>query len=82
MTISKRNPENLVIRLASESWETILNNYAKYFDSIYGEKYVTFLKLAEIRRITSKNLSRLRPPTTPALTRTQPHLLQVKGGWA
>lgn len=57
LTINNRNPEKLVIRLGSESWETILTNYVKYFDSIYGEKYVAFQKLAEIRHLTSKNFS-------------------------
>lgn len=57
LTINKRHPENIVIRLGSESWETILTNYVKYFDSIYGEKYVAFQKLAEIRHLTSKNFS-------------------------
>ena len=40
LSISKQN--KLVIRLASESWDTILNIYAKYFASIYGEKYIAF----------------------------------------
>lgn len=53
LTINKQKPKNIVIRLSSESWETILNNYAKYFDNIYGEKWVAFLKLTEIRQLTS-----------------------------
>lgn len=57
LTINKRHPEKIVIRLCSESWDTILTNYVKYFDSIYGEKYVAFQKLAEIRHLTSKNIS-------------------------
>jgi len=48
LTINKH--EKLVIRLASESCDTILNNYAKYFNSIYygagtfkAEKYIAWL---------------------------------------
>jgi len=46
----------LVIRLSSESWDTILNSYSKYFNSIYGEKYIAFQKLSDIRRLTSNDL--------------------------
>ena len=59
LTINKH--EKLVIRLASESWETILNNYAKYFNSIYGEKYIAFQKLSDIRRLTCNKL-KVTPP--------------------
>lgn len=59
LTVNKH--EKLVIRLASESWETILNNYAKYFNSIYGEKYIAFQKLSDIRRLTSNKL-KIAPP--------------------
>lgn len=47
----------LVIRLSSESWDTILNSYSKYFNNIYGEKYVAFQKLSDIRRLTSNKLT-------------------------
>ena len=47
----------LVIRLSSESWDTILNSYSKYFNNIYGEKYIAFQKLSDIRRLTSNKLT-------------------------
>lgn len=50
LTINKHG--KLVIRLSSESWDTVLNIYFKYFDSIYGEKYMAFKKLFDIRRLT------------------------------
>jgi len=46
----------LVIRLSSESWDTILNSYSKYFNNIYGEKHIAFQKLSDIRRLTSNKL--------------------------
>lgn len=54
ITINKRG--KFVIRLSSESWDTILNSYSKYFNHIYGEKYIAFQKLFDIRRLTSNNL--------------------------
>lgn len=65
LTINKHN--NLVIRLSSESWDTILNSYAKYFDSIYGEKYIAFQKLSDIQRLTSNSLNLLKPSNIPYL---------------
>lgn len=56
MSITKNKNGNLVIRLSSESWETILNSYSKFFSNIYGEKYIAFKKLSDIRRLTSNNL--------------------------
>jgi len=49
-----------VIRLSSESWDTILNYYSKYFNNTYGEKIIAFQKLSDIRRLTS-NKSDLFP---------------------
>ncbi len=40
-----------VIILRTENWQTILNVYAPYFNMCYGEKYIGFLKLAEIRAL-------------------------------
>jgi hypothetical protein len=48
----------LVIRLASEIWDTILNSYSKYFNNIYGDKYIAFQnrKLIYIQRLILKYL--------------------------
>lgn len=52
MSLIKNKQGKIVIRLSSESWDTILNNYSKYFNNIYGEKYIAFQKLFDIRRLT------------------------------
>ena len=52
LSLIKNKQGKIVIRLSSESWDTILNNYSKYFYSIYGEKYIAFKKLSDIRRLT------------------------------
>jgi hypothetical protein len=57
LIINKQN--KLVIRFSSKSWVIILNNYVNYFDKIYGEKFVAFKKLADIRRLTSNELNLL-----------------------
>ena len=49
--LNKNN--KLVIRLQSESWDTVLNIYSEYFKYIYGEKYIAFKKLLDIRRLTT-----------------------------
>ena len=56
LTLIKNKNEKLVIRLSSENWYVILNSFAKYFDYIYGEKFVAFQKLSTIRQLTSKQL--------------------------
>jgi hypothetical protein len=56
LSIVKNKYEKLIIRLSSESWDTIINSYSKYFNNIYGEKYIAFKKLFDIRRLTSKEL--------------------------
>jgi hypothetical protein len=43
LTLIKNKNGKLVIRLSTENWDTILNIYAKYFNLIYGEKYIAFL---------------------------------------
>jgi len=53
LSIIMNNNGKLVIRLSSESWDTILNYYSKYFNNTYGEKYIAFQKLSDIRRLTS-----------------------------
>lgn len=53
LSLIKNKQGKLVIRLSSESWDTILNTYSKFFNRIYGEKYIAFQKLSEIRRLTS-----------------------------
>ncbi len=53
ITVNKHG--KLVIRLSSESWDTILNSYSKYLNNIYGEKFIAFQKLSDIRRLTSNN---------------------------
>ena len=60
LTLIKNKNGKLVIRLSSENWITILNIYAKYFNLIYGEKYIAFQKLSTIRHLTSNHL-RLDP---------------------
>ena len=55
LSINENKNNKLVIRLSSESWDTILNSYANYFSSIYGEKHIAFQKLLLIRHLTSKN---------------------------
>ena len=57
LSINKNKHGNLVIRLSSENWETILNIYSKYFNNTYGEKYIAFQKLSDIRRLTSNDLN-------------------------
>lgn len=47
-----REKNQLVIRLSTENRDIILNSYIKYFNSIYGEKYIAFQKLLDIRRLT------------------------------
>jgi hypothetical protein len=59
LTINKHN--KIIIRFSSESWEIILNNYVKYFNNIYGEKYIAFQKLLDIRRLTFNNLKLNKP---------------------
>ena len=49
LTLIKNKYGNIVIRLSSENWDTILNIYANYFQLIYGEKYIAFQKLSTIR---------------------------------
>ena len=56
LTIVKNKYGRIVIRLTSENWDTILNIYAKYFNLIYGEKYIAFQKLSTIRRLTTNQL--------------------------
>jgi hypothetical protein len=53
LTLIKNKYDKIVIRLSSESWDKILNIYVKYFNSIYGEKYIAFQKLSTIRSLTS-----------------------------
>ena len=52
LTLIKNKHGKIVIRLSSENWDTVLNNYAKYFNLIYGEKYIAFQKLSTIRCLT------------------------------
>lgn len=56
LTLIKNKYGQIVIRLSSENWDTILNVYAKYFNLIYGEKYIAFQKLSTIRYLTSNHL--------------------------
>lgn len=56
LSLIRNKHGKLVIRLSSESWDSILNSYSKYFNSIYGEKYIAFQKLSDIRRLTSNYL--------------------------
>jgi hypothetical protein len=53
LTLAKNNYDKIIIRLSSESWDTILNIYKNYFNFIYGEKYIAFQKLSTIRSLTS-----------------------------
>ena len=55
LTINKSQSGKLVIRLSSESWNLILGTIFNYFALIYGEKYVAFKKLLDIRRLTKSN---------------------------
>ena len=57
LTLIKNKNGKLVIRLSSENWDTILNIYAKYFNLIFGEKYIAFQKLSTIRHLTSNQIS-------------------------
>ncbi len=68
LTLIKNNYGKIVIRLASENWDTILNIYAEYFKFIYGEKYIAFQKLSSIRHLTSKEL-RLDPSNLALATK-------------
>ena len=56
-TLVKNKHGKIVIRLSSESWDTILNVYAKYFSLIYGEKFIAFQKLSMIKNLTSNPLN-------------------------
>ena len=64
LSLTINRMDKLVIRLSSESWDTVLNTYAKFFDSTYGEKYIAFQKLADIHSLISKKL-KLRKPNSP-----------------
>ena len=55
LNLIKNKQGKLVIRLSSESWDIILNLYSKFFNRIYGEKYIAFQKLSDIRRLTSNS---------------------------
>ena len=57
LTLVKNKHGKIVIRLSSESWDTILNVYAKYFSLIYGEKFIAFQKLSMIKNLTSNPLN-------------------------
>lgn len=52
LSLIKNKYGKIVIRLSSESWDEILNNYSNFFNKIYGEKYIAFQKLSDIRRLT------------------------------
>ena len=67
LTLIKNKYGNIVIRLSSENWDTILNIYANYFQLIYGEKYIAFQKLSTIRHLTSNQL-RLDPSSLALAT--------------
>lgn len=67
LTLTKNKYGNIVIRLSSENWDTILNTYANYFNLIYGEKYIAFQKLSTIRHLTSNQL-RLDPSSLALAT--------------
>ena len=67
LTLIKNKYGNIVIRLSSENWDTILNIYANYFQLIYGEKYIAFQKLLTIRHLTSNQL-RLDPSSLALAT--------------
>ena len=67
LTFIKNNYGNIVIRLSSENWDTILNIYANFFNLIYGEKYIAFQKLFTIRHLTSNKL-RLDPSSLALAT--------------
>ena len=67
LTLIKNKNGKLVIRLSSENWITILNIYAKYFNLIYGEKYIAFQKLSTIRHLTPNHL-RLDPSSLALAT--------------
>lgn len=49
LSISESQSGSLVIRLSTESWKDSLISYANYFDSGYGEKYISWQKLKTIR---------------------------------
>ena len=57
LTLVQNKSGQIVIRLSSENWDTILNVYAKYFSLIYGEKFIAFQKLSTIRKLTSNPLN-------------------------
>ena len=63
LSLIKNKNGKIVIRLSSESCSEILNNYSNFFNKIYGEKYIAFQKLSDIRRITSlhRNITNLDP---------------------
>ena len=67
LTLIKNKYGNIVIRLSSENWDTILNIYVNYFNLIYGEKYIAFQKLSTIRHLTSNHL-RLDPSSLALAT--------------
>ena len=60
-TLVKNKHGKIVIRLSSESWDTILNVYAKYFSLIYGEKFIAFQKLSMIKNLTSNPVNEGMP---------------------
>lgn len=52
LSITRSKSGLLVIRLSSENWKVILETNRNYFSSIYGEKFIAFFKLADIRRLS------------------------------
>lgn len=54
ITISQSG--NLVIRLSSESWKIILSTLLTYFSLIYGEKFIAFKKLLQIRELSQSGI--------------------------
>lgn len=52
--IIQNSSGKFVLRFSTESWELILGSFYSYFSNIYGEKFIAFQKLLDIRRLTTE----------------------------